>query len=92
MPNIVSCPDCGGKVSLNAESCPHCGNTKIDLEKVAAEERFELMQSFDFRPKCPACGGRASSLKGQRGTAFGAGNILGAFTKSMRCDLCSHLF
>lgn len=24
--SIISCPDCGGKVSKEAETCPHCGH------------------------------------------------------------------
>lgn len=95
MSNIISCPDCEGKVSLNAKSCPHCGNTKIDPKKVAAQERqkqLDIMTSILGIPKCPACGGVATSLKGQRGAAFGAGNLIGAFSNSMRCGACGHLF
>jgi hypothetical protein len=25
LPNVITCPDCGGKVSKRASSCPHCG-------------------------------------------------------------------
>ncbi len=32
---IISCPECGGKVSTNAAACPHCG-TPVEASKIAA--------------------------------------------------------
>ena len=27
---IITCPECGGKVSSNARACPHCGNIYLN--------------------------------------------------------------
>lgn len=32
-PVIGNCPDCGGAVSRNAESCPHCGSVFVPTKK-----------------------------------------------------------
>lgn len=43
-------------------------------------------------PRCPLCkGGMVPLTAGSRGTAFGGGNILGAFSKSLVCKKCGHL-
>ena len=85
---IINCKECGGKVSENANACPHCGNTDLlspeeQLRRAIHEEVFRMAT-------CPACGSIASPIN--RGQAFGKGNLLGAFTKSMQCNLCGHLF
>jgi len=43
--------------------------------------------------KCPVCGiGKLVKMDaGGRGAAFGAGNLLGAFMKTHRCNCCGHL-
>jgi predicted RNA-binding Zn-ribbon protein involved in translation (DUF1610 family) len=86
MSNIIECSDCGGKVSVNANACPHCGNAKIQPYQP------DLYALFNSGPKCPACGGSASKLAGNRGRAFGEGNFFSALTKSMRCNGCGHCF
>jgi hypothetical protein len=43
-------------------------------------------------PSCPLCGGQLERMDaGLRGIAFGAGNLLGAFTHTHRCSSCGHL-
>jgi hypothetical protein len=41
---------------------------------------------------CPLCGGTLVRMDaGERGKAFGGGNLLGAFMKTHRCNCCGHL-
>ena len=43
---LVYCPTCSGRMSNNAESCPHCGETWFH-EKIVERKKIE----------CSACGG-----------------------------------
>lgn len=36
MADLVRCSTCGGKVSTNAEACPHCGERQFDPSAVSA--------------------------------------------------------
>ena len=52
IPNLIKCPDCGGKVSKRAFACPHCGarfsmskksNAKIQLDRISQQlEHYRL--------------------------------------------------
>lgn len=46
MGTLVKCPTCKGKLSINAESCPHCGETK-----------FFGVRRVRRQLKCDKCGG-----------------------------------
>ena len=46
---IIKCADCKGKVSVSAESCPHCGNTKFKEQYILAKEHNSLKKSFNFQ-------------------------------------------
>ncbi|MEQ1829667.1 MAG: hypothetical protein ABL921_27135 [Pirellula sp.] len=37
-PNLYSCPDCRGNVSISAPHCPHCGRPSTTVEKIRASE------------------------------------------------------
>jgi hypothetical protein len=66
--------------------CPKC--------YANSEEGKQALSLFGIpRPKCPACGiGELRAMDaGARGSAFGSGNLLGAFTKSHRCSCCGYL-
>jgi len=39
---VINCKECGGKVSENADSCPHCGSQR-DSKK---EERGQIINGF----------------------------------------------
>lgn len=52
--NLAKCLDCGGKVSVNANACPHCG---------APNDRFQVSESA--APKTPSSG---SALQRADGT------------------------
>src|SRR5204862_262373 len=100
--------DCGKDMSPHASSCPNCGRPKhvpSSPEERAAyftrtgqlhpDTREEIRQNpYDGRPRCPKCG--SYSVKrmdaGERGKAFGGGNVLGAFMNSMRCQACGGLW
>lgn len=45
---LVYCPTCGGKMSSNADKCPHCGEWDF-FRKVPAK--------FENTVKCPHCNG-----------------------------------
>ena len=38
--SLITCPECGGKVSTTADACPHCG-WRLDKIKAAARARLE---------------------------------------------------
>jgi hypothetical protein len=53
---LVSCPECQGKVSTEADTCPHCGyrmNRKPEAEPKPSLPQF-LAEVADRRP-CPYC-------------------------------------
>lgn len=84
---LIVCDDCGGNISINALSCPHCGNTKIPAANQKHLEIFGI-------PKCPTCGSTALEKIGTTSKVmplllfgfYGAGNI----TKSFKCKSCGY--
>lgn len=84
----MNCPECSKEIDEHAKKCPHCGKTE---PKMSGEIRATLLNSM-MGPKCPKCGGFMQKMDaGSRGTAFGSGNLLGAFMNSHRCGACGHL-
>ena len=54
--NLITCEVCGGKISSNAESCPHCGEPVKNITcKVCGEKISKNIES------CPNCGEPVSS-------------------------------
>jgi ribosomal protein L37E len=86
---ITNCKDCGGKVSTEAAACPHCGCPNVRNET----EQQQAMRRLLTSGNCPVCrtGNLVRMDAGSRGTAFGQGNLLGAFIKSHRCNRCGYL-
>lgn len=48
MARLVLCPTCGRKISENARSCPHCGETEFFRT---------VSRPVPSREVCPSCGG-----------------------------------
>lgn len=44
---LVSCPDCGNKISSSANRCPKCGNRE-----------FVVYTGEEYTAKCAKCGGK----------------------------------
>jgi len=58
---IMQCPDCGGKVSTKATSCPHCGAPVTG--ETPSLKCNECGTSMPANAKtCPACGAPAAAL------------------------------
>ena len=38
--SLITCPECGGKVSTTADACPHCG-WRLDKARAATKARLE---------------------------------------------------
>tara|TARA_Y100000766_G_C18447994_1_gene384570 strand:- start:209 stop:496 length:288 start_codon:yes stop_codon:yes gene_type:complete len=92
---LIKCWECGKQISDTAASCPSCGaakKTNPDAEVDAAIQRVARSLMDAGTMSCPACGGRMTKMDaGDRGSAFGSGSLLGAFTKQYRCGACGHL-
>lgn len=72
---LVICPTCGGKMSVNADRCPHCGET--EFFKYAASTRVVGSKS------CKHCGATglvwrydATAMSYNPGGMHGAYNVL----------------
>jgi hypothetical protein len=50
---LISCRECQGKVSTEAESCPHCGCP-------VSERKSPYSEPVDAGPKCYSCGDSAT--------------------------------
>lgn len=73
--NIMDCPDCGGKVSIHASACPHCGAPlKATTDNPTATKTLRQADysgtAFGNHPdalfeddliKCPSCGNAVST-------------------------------
>ena len=88
---LIKCWECGKQISDTAAACPSCGAAKkVDEAERFAKSVAQTLMNAGTIP-CPACGGRMTKMgAGERGSAFGSGNLLGAFTKQYRCA-CGHL-
>ncbi len=88
---LLNCKVCSGKVSSDAATCPHCGTSNFRSETV--EQMISRIVREPRSGSCPACriGDLCHMNAGTRGQAFGSGNLLGAFTKSHRCNHCGYL-
>ena len=66
-----------------------CGKKVDEAERFAQSVAQSLLNAGTI--PCPACGGRMTKMgAGERGSAFGSGSLLGAFTKQYRCAACGH--
>lgn len=46
-PNLISCPDCDKKISINAIQCPNCGRPMIE-NRVIIEKKSHLLRFFNY--------------------------------------------
>jgi hypothetical protein len=85
---IKKCPTCGRESPKETAVCPNCG---VSLANVP-DARY-APPLFSFGAKCPMCnvGTMVRMGAGERGRAFGSGNLIGAFSKSHCCDSCGYL-
>ena len=94
---LINCHECGKQISSTAPACPGCGAPKQlseEEENQAAIKRMASSFAGGFgAAKCAMCGtGTMQKMgAGERGSAFGSGSLLGAFTKTHRCNMCGHL-
>lgn len=56
---LITCDDCGKKVSRNANSCPNCGNPEIkpNSKKEIVNNKIKIDKKGTW---CPNCGDRDS--------------------------------
>jgi hypothetical protein len=50
---LISCSECGGQLSTNASSCPHCGNPNDSLggsgqNQISQESKSEIVEPLQF--------------------------------------------
>jgi hypothetical protein len=88
-PSLISCPDCGQKVSKNAAACPGCG-APISAAARSAALTAALNEKFGIRgPKCPICGCVAlSRITTIDRVAMG---FIPSAGKSLKCGACGAL-
>jgi hypothetical protein len=86
----IQCPNCNEFARNGEISCVWCRHSLQGVSSVYWVEN--LRQTRSMGRNCPLCGGQLERMDaGLRGTAFGAGNLLGAFTHTHRCSSCGHL-
>lgn len=92
---LLNCKVCDGRVSSDAATCPHCGTPSFH-DETDAQRRERIINDVvknSLKGNCPVChaGTLCRMNAGSRGAAFGEGNLVGAFTKSVRCNKCGYL-
>lgn len=60
---LTTCTDCEGKVSTNAEACPHCGAPVVTVEP--------HLTKFVKHKKCRGCGRRLKKVPNAEGLRSG---------------------
>ena len=92
---LINCQECAGKVSSEAAACPHCGTPDFltETKDQAWQRTLKQVGESALKGNCPVChvGNLAKMDAGSRGSAFGQGNLIGAFSKSHRCSNCGYL-
>jgi hypothetical protein len=82
--SLISCPECGGKLSTAAEACPHCGHP-ADL--ITRPQK----RNVPAQPKCYACERMATTRCqkcGKLSCAVHLTNVRVRHNYELRCKSC----
>lgn len=92
MGKLFSCPTCRNRISVNAESCPQCGERQfrefgfIDSWGRVTQNKEDAQVHTEHR-KCPSCNGRGTKTE-ERPYSFFFGIFSGVENVEVPCRYC----